>query len=151
MKDFYAKEYPALAKEKAAAAAVNLAGKSLRDLRVAEIEQLDMHIVDNKVAAYRAPGAPMAAFAVESAIDDLALQLQIDPIELRLKNAFVPGDLGMAGTPFLNCELAACLAMMERGVALPTHNLERPAPECEGLWHVRRPEPRRGRRQGRWG
>ena len=40
--------------EKAAAAAVKLAGQSLRDLRVAEVTQLDMHIVDGKVAAYRA-------------------------------------------------------------------------------------------------
>lgn len=40
--------------EKAAAAAVNLAGKSLRDLRVAEITNLDMHLVDGKIVAYRA-------------------------------------------------------------------------------------------------
>ena len=40
--------------EKAAAAAVKLASQSLRDLRVAEISKLDMHIVDGKVAAYRA-------------------------------------------------------------------------------------------------
>lgn len=40
--------------EKAAAAAVNLAAKSLRDLRVAEVSQLDMHIVEGKVVAYRA-------------------------------------------------------------------------------------------------
>ncbi len=40
--------------EKAAAAAVNQAAKTLRDLRVAEIEELDMHIDDNKVVAYRA-------------------------------------------------------------------------------------------------
>ena len=40
--------------EKAAAAAVKLASQSLRDLRVAEVTQLDMHIVDGKVAAYRA-------------------------------------------------------------------------------------------------
>jgi flavin-binding protein dodecin len=40
--------------EKAAAAAVNLAGKSLRDLRVAEIVSLDMHLEDGKVKAYRA-------------------------------------------------------------------------------------------------
>jgi CO/xanthine dehydrogenase Mo-binding subunit len=44
-----------------------------------------------KVAAYRAPGAPMAAFAVESAIDDLALQLGMDPIDLRLLNAVRDG------------------------------------------------------------
>jgi hypothetical protein len=40
--------------EKAAAAAVALASKSLRDLRVATVTQLDIHIVDGKVAAYRA-------------------------------------------------------------------------------------------------
>ena len=40
--------------EKAAAAAVELAGKSLRDLRIAEIVQLDMHLEEGKVIAYRA-------------------------------------------------------------------------------------------------
>jgi dodecin len=40
--------------EKAAAAAVTLAAKSLRDLRVAEVVSLDMHLEDGKVKAYRA-------------------------------------------------------------------------------------------------
>ena len=40
--------------EKAATAAVNRAAETLRDLRVAEVSQLDMHIVDGKIAAYRA-------------------------------------------------------------------------------------------------
>lgn len=40
--------------EKAAASAVNLASKSLRDLRVAEVVELDMQLEDGKVAAYRA-------------------------------------------------------------------------------------------------
>ena len=40
--------------EKAAAAAVNRAGQSLRDLRIAEIAQLDMQIKDGKVDSYRA-------------------------------------------------------------------------------------------------
>lgn len=44
-----------------------------------------------KVAAYRAPGAPMAAFAVESVIDDLALKLGMDPVDLRLLNAVRDG------------------------------------------------------------
>jgi hypothetical protein len=39
--------------EKAAAAAVNKAAKSLRDLRVAEISEMDMVIEDGKVKAYR--------------------------------------------------------------------------------------------------
>jgi flavin-binding protein dodecin len=40
--------------EKAAANAISTAGKTLRDLRVAEITKLDMTIKDGKVATYRA-------------------------------------------------------------------------------------------------
>ena len=40
--------------EKAAAAAVRRAAKSLRDLRVAEISELDMQLKDGKVENYRA-------------------------------------------------------------------------------------------------
>jgi flavin-binding protein dodecin len=40
--------------EKAAASAVERAAKSLRDLRIAEIAELDMQITDGKVQAYRA-------------------------------------------------------------------------------------------------
>ena len=40
--------------EKAATAAVERAGKTLRDLRVAEVSQLDMQLKDGKVESYRA-------------------------------------------------------------------------------------------------
>lgn len=40
--------------EKAAAAAIDRASKSLRDLRIAEVVQLDMQLNDGKVEAYRA-------------------------------------------------------------------------------------------------
>ena len=40
--------------EKAAAAAVERAGQSLRDLRVAEVKELDLVIENGKVTAYRA-------------------------------------------------------------------------------------------------
>ena len=40
--------------EKAAAAAVTTASKSLRDLRVAEISELDLQLEGGKVRAYRA-------------------------------------------------------------------------------------------------
>jgi len=40
--------------EKAAAAAVDMASKSLRDLRIAEIEELDMQLENGKVSNYRA-------------------------------------------------------------------------------------------------
>jgi flavin-binding protein dodecin len=40
--------------EEAARNAVDTAGKSLRDLRVAEIQKLDLKVEDGKVVAYRA-------------------------------------------------------------------------------------------------
>ncbi len=40
--------------EKAAAAAVARAGESLRDLRIAEVVDLDMHIKDGRIETYRA-------------------------------------------------------------------------------------------------
>ncbi|HMA76927.1 MAG TPA: dodecin family protein [Candidatus Krumholzibacteriaceae bacterium] len=40
--------------EKAAEAAVIKASESLRDLRIAEVDKLDMHIEDGKIATYRA-------------------------------------------------------------------------------------------------
>ena len=40
--------------EKAAAAAVSKAAKSLRDLRIAEVSELDMQIEGGKIRAYRA-------------------------------------------------------------------------------------------------
>ncbi len=40
--------------EKATAAAVERAGQSLRDLRIADVSQLDVQLKDGKVEAYRA-------------------------------------------------------------------------------------------------
>ncbi|MFP3880332.1 MAG: dodecin family protein [Dehalococcoidia bacterium] len=40
--------------EKAAAAAVEQASKSLRDLRIAEVEELDMQLENGRATAYRA-------------------------------------------------------------------------------------------------
>lgn len=48
----------------------------------------------NKPAAgaYRAPGAQQAAFGIESAMDELARKLELDPLEMRLRNCVVEGD-----------------------------------------------------------
>jgi CO/xanthine dehydrogenase Mo-binding subunit len=50
-----------------------------------------------KVAAYRAPGSPIANFAVESVLDVLAQKIGMDPLELRLKNAARPGTMLVYG------------------------------------------------------
>lgn len=59
--------------------------------------------------AYRAPGSPQVAFAVESALDELALKLGLDPIELRLRNAVRPGDLQPSGIPYGEIGYVECL------------------------------------------
>jgi CO/xanthine dehydrogenase Mo-binding subunit len=61
------------------------------------------------VEAYRAPGAPQAYFALESAMDELALKLKIDPIELRLRNASREGDPTADGTPWPRIAMIECL------------------------------------------
>ncbi|TIL66880.1 xanthine dehydrogenase family protein molybdopterin-binding subunit [Mesorhizobium sp.] len=50
-----------------------------------------------KTAAYRAPSAPMAAFAVESAVDELAKEIGMDPVELRIRNAAQEGTRSSYG------------------------------------------------------
>ena len=44
-----------------------------------------------KAAAYRAPGSPISAYAVESTLDIAAKTVGMDPLEFRLKNAATPG------------------------------------------------------------
>ncbi|AMX94038.1 MULTISPECIES: xanthine dehydrogenase family protein molybdopterin-binding subunit [Mesorhizobium] len=50
-----------------------------------------------KTAAYRAPSAPMAAFAVESAVDELAKKIGMDPVDFRIKNAAQEGTRSSYG------------------------------------------------------
>ncbi len=50
-----------------------------------------------KTTAYRAPSAPMAAFAVESVIDELAAEIGMDPVEVRIKNAAKEGSQSSYG------------------------------------------------------
>jgi CO/xanthine dehydrogenase Mo-binding subunit len=61
------------------------------------------------LGAYRAPGAPPAAFAVESVLDELAAELELDPIELRLRNVVVEGDAGVGDKPFPVIGARECL------------------------------------------
>ena len=64
------------------------------------IEAHDVIVNKPKVAAYRAPGSPMAMFGVESTIDEVARELKMDPIDLRMKNAAAEGDQAAYGPKF---------------------------------------------------
>jgi len=64
------------------------------------IEGWDVVVNKPKVAAYRAPGAPMAALATETVMDELARKLGQDPIDFRLVNAAHEGVQATYGPKF---------------------------------------------------
>src|SRR5208337_4925459 len=61
------------------------------DIANAEIDGYDVVVNKPSTAAYRAPGAPNAAFAAETVVDEIAEKLKMDPIDFRLKNAAKEG------------------------------------------------------------
>ena len=79
--------------------------------RIPNFELVGYEVATHKtpVDAYRAPGAPQAYFALESAMDELALKLGMDPIELRLRNASREGDPAADGKPWPRIGMVECL------------------------------------------
>ena len=67
------------------------------DIPSAYIEGYDIVVNRPKTSAYRAPGSPAAAFAMEGAIDELAEKLGMDPIEFRLLNSAKEGTRRATG------------------------------------------------------
>lgn len=113
----------------------------------ARIEGFDVVVNRPKTAAYRAPGTPMAAFAVETALDEVAEKLGMDPVDLRLKNCAVEGTRRVTGT------LMPCVGFVETLQAARDHDHYRSKgygyaakPRQEG--HLRRG---RGVASGFWG
>ena len=70
------------------------------DVENAVVDGYDVVVNKPKTAAYRAPGAPNAAFAAEQVVDELAIKLGVDPIDLRLQNASTEGTRRPDGTVF---------------------------------------------------
>ncbi|WGI23219.1 xanthine dehydrogenase family protein molybdopterin-binding subunit [Amylibacter sp. IMCC11727] len=66
---------------------------------IANVKQIGYDVLANrpKQAAYRAPGSPMAAFAVESVVNELCDKLGLDRLEVRLKNASKQGTKASFG------------------------------------------------------
>jgi CO/xanthine dehydrogenase Mo-binding subunit len=80
--------------------------------------------------AYRGPGAPPAAFALESLVDELAGALGLDPIDLRLRNVVQEGDAGVTGRPFPVMGARECL---ERIREHPAWRERERLPQDEGV------------------
>lgn len=86
-------------------------------------------VLTNKppAGAYRAPGAVQATFAIESAMDEMATLLGIDPVAFRLRHASRPGD------PMPHGRLWAKMGLREVLEAIDAHPLrKRPRREDEG-------------------
>ena len=82
------------------------------DIENGTVDGYDVVVNKPKTAAYRAPGAPNAAFAVEQAVDELAEKLGMDPLELRLKNAAKEGTRRVDGPTFNRVGLVETLEAM---------------------------------------
>jgi CO/xanthine dehydrogenase Mo-binding subunit/CO/xanthine dehydrogenase FAD-binding subunit len=58
---------------------------------------------------FRGYGTPQVAFALESLVDELAEELGMDPLELRIVNANAPGTVTLAGLRLQSVRLVECL------------------------------------------
>lgn len=81
----------------------------------------------------RAPGAVWGLYAIESALDELATQLNIDPLELRLKN-YTDRDLN-DDKPFSSKELRACYHRAAEKFGWSRRN-HQPRSMREGNWLI---------------
>jgi CO/xanthine dehydrogenase Mo-binding subunit len=70
------------------------------DLENVKVVGYDVVTNRPKVAAYRAPGAPISEYAVECVIDEIAEKLGLDPVDFRLKNAAKEGTRAAYGPKF---------------------------------------------------
>jgi xanthine dehydrogenase YagR molybdenum-binding subunit len=96
------------------------------------IEDTTVYINSGKARPMRAPGFPQCAWVLEQAMDELAGKLDMDPIELRLKN--LPDSLqAQGGIPFTSNHLAECL---QKGAAEFGWSEARGRPSQDG--HLRR-------------
>jgi len=121
---------------------IDCLGTSNTGLSLYRIPDLDVklyNVVTNRAptGSYRAPNAPDAAFAVESQMDLLALAVQMDPLELRLRNAVSEGDFATDGTQFPRIGFKETLRKMKEHVAarsIPEGNNRGRGIAC-GLWY----------------
>jgi CO/xanthine dehydrogenase Mo-binding subunit len=83
-------------------------------LQAYDVKGFDIATHKTPGTAYRAPGAPQAFFALESAIDELAQKLGLDPVEVRLRNAVREGDANPAGAAWRRIGLVDVLEEVRR-------------------------------------
>jgi CO/xanthine dehydrogenase Mo-binding subunit len=69
---------------------------------IKNVKVIGYDVVSNrpKVAAYRAPGAPISEYAVESVLDEIATKIGMDPVDIRKKNGAKEGTQAAYGPKF---------------------------------------------------
>lgn len=76
-----------------------------------KVDNYSIYTNSTQCGAYRGYGNPQVAFAVESQMDDIAIKLGIDPLELRLKNHPCAGEVWMwSGWVIESCGLEESIA-----------------------------------------
>ena len=90
-----------------------MTGFACYDIRNQRSVGWDVIVNRPKVAAYRAPSAPMAAYAVESTIDVLAHELGMSALDLRLKNVADEGTQAPYGPTYGPIGIKAALEAVQ--------------------------------------
>jgi len=106
------------------------------DVENFRIDTYDVVVNKPKTAAYRAPGAPAAAFAMESVVDELCRALNFDPLEFRLKNSSREGTRQVTGVPFPRIGHEECVraAMESDHYRSPIEGPNRGRGVASGFW-----------------
>ena len=91
---------------------------------------------------YRGVGASHVCWAYESEMDEIARRLNVDPVELRLKNLIKEGDRFITGEPMISVGVSECLRQAAQAIGWRDHQEQAP--------RTARPIARRQRRRRRY-
>ncbi len=97
------------------------------DIANVEIDGFDVVVNKPSTAAYRAPGATNAAFATETAVDELAEKLGLDPLALRLMNSAKEGTRRADGPKYRR---VGCVEVIEAMQRHPHYTAALAGPNC---------------------
>tara|TARA_B100000214_G_scaffold375547_1_gene362554 strand:- start:1112 stop:3379 length:2268 start_codon:yes stop_codon:yes gene_type:complete len=104
------------------------------------IDAWDILVNKPKIAAYRAPGSPQVAFAMESLVDELCQELSWDSLEFRIKNASKSGTRRGDGVRFSKIGLEEVLSAAKASdhwnspLGTPSPGIKRGRGIASGYW-----------------
>ena len=106
------------------------------DIENFSIDAYDVVVNKPKVAAYRAPGAPAAAFAIEQLVDELAANGTVDPLKFRRENSAREGSKQVTGVtvPRIGHEETLDAALASAHYNSPIEGPNRGRGVASGFW-----------------